>query len=123
MTNTTPQFITEAMDTMRMHAKAQYDKLLTGPYGVFQVDCEAVDSMVAPTVPQSTRIEITQDLGRAIWGLHPLLDSPRAVRCLPEMIRRLDAIVKWCDAGHEFDIWCEFDEETGDIIFPDDDNE
>ena len=111
-----------AMTNMRMHAKAQYDKLLTGPYGIFQVDSEAVDSMVAPTVPQSTRIEITQDLGRAIWGLHPLLDSPRAERFLPEMIRRLDAIVRWCDAGNEFDIWCEFNEAMGEIA-PDADDE
>ena len=122
MTNTTPQFITEAIDTMRIHAKSQYDKLLTGPYGIFQVDCEAVDDMVAPTIPQSTRIEITQDLGKAIWGLHPLLNSPRAELFLPEMIRRLDAIVRWCDAGNEFDIWCEFDEATGEIA-PDADDE
>ena len=123
MTNTTPQFVTEEMDTVRVHAKEQYDRLLTGPYGDFQVDCEVVDDMVASKIPQSTRIEIAQDLGKAIWGLHPLLNSPRADIFLPEMIRRLDAIVKWCDAGHEFDIWCEFDEATGDIIFPDDDNE
>ena len=45
-----------AVEWMRMHAKAQYDKLLTGPYGIFQVDSEAVDSMVAPTIPLSTRI-------------------------------------------------------------------
>ena len=115
MTNTTPQFVTEAMDAMRMHAKEQYERLLTGPYGIFQVDSEAVDSMVAPTIPQSTRIEITQDLGRAIWGLHPLLDSPRAELFLPAMIRKLDAIVRWCDAGNEFDIWCEFDDATGEI--------
>jgi hypothetical protein len=31
------------------------------------------------------------------------------------MIRRLDAIVRWCDAGNEFDIWCEFDEAMGEI--------
>ena len=122
MTNTTPQFITEAMDTMRMHAKAQYDRLLTGPYGDFQVDSEAVDNMVETIIPQSTRIEITQDLGKAIWGLHPLLNSPRAELFLPEMIRRLDAIVRWCDAGNEFDIWCEFDEATGEIA-PDADDE
>lgn len=122
MTNTTPQFITEAIDTMRIHAKSQYDKLLTGPYGDFQVDCEAVDAMVASTIPQRTRIEIAQDLGKAVWGLHPLLNSPRADLFLPEMIRRLDAIVKWCDSGNEFDIWCGFDEATGEIIFPDHDN-
>jgi hypothetical protein len=121
MTNTTPQFVTEAMDAMRMHAKDQYDRLLTGPYGVFQVDCEAVDDMVAPMIPQSTRIEIAQDLGKAVWGLHPLLDSPRVELFLPEMIRRLDAIVKWCDAGHEFDIWCEFDDATGEIALDADD--
>ena len=122
MTNTTPQFITEAMDTMRIHAKSQYDKLLTGPYGDFQVDSEAVDNMVETIIPQSTRIEITQDLGKAVWGLHPLLNSPRADLFLPEMIRRLDAIVRWCDAGNEFDIWCKFDEAMGEIA-PDADDE
>ena len=122
MTNTTSQIVTEAVEWMRMHAKAQYDKLLTGPYGDFHVDSEAVDNMVETVIPQSTRIEITQDLGRAAWGLHPLLNSPRAERFLPEMIRRLDAIVRWCDAGNEFDIWCEFNEATGEIA-PDADDE
>ena len=122
MTNKTIQFVPGSTDTMRAYAKTQYDKLLT-EYGDFQVDCEAVDSMVAPIIPISTRIEITNDLGKAIWGLHPLLDSSRSDTYLPDMIRRLDAIVSWCDEGNEFDLWCEFDEATGEIMFPDDDND
>jgi len=116
MTNKTIQFVPGATDAMRAYAKTQYDKLLT-EYSDFQVDCEAVDSMVSPIIPINTRIEITNDLGRAIWGLHPLLNSTRAEAYLPDMIRRLDAIVAWCDEGHEFDWWCEFDEATGKIAY------
>jgi hypothetical protein len=66
MTNKTIQFVPRATDAMRAYAKTQYDKLLT-EYGDFQVDCEAVDSMVSPIIPISTRIEIVNDLGEAIW--------------------------------------------------------
>jgi hypothetical protein len=122
MTNKTIQFVPVATDALRARAKTHYDKLLT-EYGDFQVDCEAVDSVVSPIIPISTRIEITNDLGRAIWGLHPLLDSTRAEAYLPDMLRRLDAIVAWCDDGNEFDMWCDFDEATGEITFSDDDND
>ena len=122
MTNKTIQFVPGTMDAMRVRAKTQYDKLLT-EYGDFQVDCEAVDSMVSPIIPISTRIEIVNDLGEAIWGLHPLLNSTRAEAYLPDMIRRLDAIVAWCDEGNEFDMWCDFDEATGEITFPDDEDD
>jgi hypothetical protein len=119
MTNKTIQFVPGATDAMRARAKTQYDKLLT-EYGDFQVDCEAVDSMVSPIIPISTRIEIVNELGRAIWGLHPLLNSTRVDAYLPDMLRKLDAIVAWCDEGNEFDMWCDFDEATGEITFNDD---
>ena len=122
MTNKTIQFVPGATDAMRAYAKMQYDKLLT-EYGDFQVDCEVVDDIVSAPIPTSTRIEITNDIGRAIWGLHPLLDSTRSDAYLLDMIDRLDAIVAWCDEGHEFDGWCEFDATTGEITFPDDDND
>ena len=122
MTNKTVQFAPGATDAMREYAKTQYDKLLT-EYRDFQVDSEIVDDIVSAPISTRTRIEITNDLGRAIWGLHPLLDSTRCDAYLLDMIDRLDAIVAWCDEGHEFDGWCEFDATTGEITFPDDDND
>jgi len=121
MTNKTVQFAPGASDAMRAYAKMQYDKLLT-EYGDFQVDSEMVDDVVATVIPTSIRIEIVNDLGKAIWGLHPLLNSTRSDAYLPDVIRRLDAIAAWCDEGNEFDGCCEFNEALGEITFTNNDN-
>ena len=112
-----------AMDIMRDHAANQYDNLLTN-YDTFQVDDEYLDQYVAECLPQRIRNAVTNDAGKAIWGLHPFINSKRVTYTkLGEIIERLDAITKWCDAGHEFDYYCVYDEATGKIRFEGNDDD
>lgn len=112
-----------AMDIMREHAANQYDNLLTN-YNMFQVDDEYLDQYVAECLPQRIRNAVATDAGKAIWGLHPFINSKHVTyTMLGEIIERLDAITKWCDAGHEFDYYCVYDEATGKIRFEGNDDD
>jgi hypothetical protein len=42
---------------------------------------------------------------------------------LEDIIRHLDAIVEWCDAGNELDYYCQLDETTGKIRYNGDDED
>ena len=106
-----------AMDIMREHAANQYDNLLTN-YNMFQVDDEYLDQYVAECLPQRIRNAVATDAGNAVWGLHPFINSKRVTyTMLGEIIERLDAITKWCDAGKEFDYDCVYDSTTGAIRY------
>lgn len=106
-----------AIDILREHAAKQYDNLLTN-YDTFQVDDTYLDEYVAECLPQRIRNAVANDLGKAIWGLHPFIASERVTYAmLGEMIERLDAITQWCDSGEEFDIDCEYNEDTGKIHY------
>lgn len=106
------------MEGMRSHARSQYDRLLNidGKYGDYQVDSDVVDGFVEKCVPLEIRKDIVGDLGKAIWGVHPIIASERISEAmLVHIIQRLDAIVEWAEDGNEFDFWCEYDETTGKI--------
>ncbi len=102
------QFIPGAVEAMAEYASALYSKLLTG-YDTFQVDDEALDAAIEELVPQWIQIEVTDRLGRAVWGCRPLLESGLLAEAeLQRIIDRLDAIERWVDKGNEFSMWCEF---------------
>ena len=111
------QFIPGAVDAMREYAAAQYNKLLL-EYDDFQVDCETVDGIVEQCVPQRIRCAVTNDAGKATWGLHTIIASNRVTEdVLVEMIARLDALVDRADEGHEIDYHCKYNEVTKAICF------
>ena len=115
------QFIPGAVDAMREYAATQYEKLLLN-YDTFQINDEVVDGIVEQCVPQRIRCAVTNDIGKAIWGLHPIIASSRVTEdMLTEMIDRLDAIVDWADDGHELDYYCEYNEITKSIKVDSDD--
>lgn len=117
------QFIPGTMDAMREYAAAQYEKLLLN-YDTFQINDEVVDGIVEQCVPQSIRCAVTNDIGKAIWGLHPIIASSRVSEdVLTEMIERLDAMVDWADDGHELDIWCSYNESIKMICIDNDEEE
>ena len=107
----------KANNTIRDHAAKQYDKLLT-EYDVLQIDDEYLDELLEKLVPMKILGAITNDLGKARWGLHPVIESKRTPdSVIEDIVRHLDAIVEWCDAGNEFDYYCQLDETTGKIRF------
>jgi hypothetical protein len=106
-----------ATNTMREHASKQYEKLLL-EYDVLQIDDEYLDGMIEELVPMRVLNAIANDQGKAIWGLHPIIKSERVTaKVLEDIVRHLDAIVEWCDAGNEFDYYCQLDETTGKIRY------
>ena len=112
-----------AVNTMREHAAKQYDRLLT-EYDTFQIDDEYMDCMIAELVPADIRYSIAEDQGKSIWGLHPIIQSDRVTaEMLEDIVRHLDAIVEWCDAGNELDYYCQLDETTGKIRYTGDDED
>ena len=117
------QFIPGAVDVMREHAAAQYEKLLLN-YNTFQINDEVVDGIVEQCVPRDILCAVSDDAGKATWGLHPIIASTRVTKdILTEMIERLDAMVDWADDGHELDIWCSYDESIKMIGIDNDDEE
>ena len=106
-----------ATNTMREHASKQYEKLLL-EYDVFQIDDEYLDGMIEELVPIRVLNAIANDHGKAIWGLHPIIKSERVTaKVLEDIVRHLDAIVEWCDAGNELDYYCVYDAATGKIRY------
>ena len=102
------QFIPGATEAMAEYATALYSKLLTG-YDTFQVDDEALDWAIEEITPQEIYDEVTDRLGRAVWGCKPLLESGLIPEeTLLQIVARLDAIERWVDKGNEFNMWCEF---------------
>jgi len=112
-----------AVNTMREHAAKQYEKLLL-EYDVFQIDDEYLDAMLEELVPMKIWNAIVHDQGKAIWGLHPIIKSERVTaEMLEDIVRHLDAIVEWCNAGNELDYYCVYDEATGKIRYTGDDED
>jgi hypothetical protein len=123
MQTTKIQFIPGAVDVMREHTAAQYEKLLLN-YDTFQINDEVVDGIVEHCVPHDILCAVSDDAGKATWGLHPIIASNRVTEdILMEMIERLDAMVDWADDGRELDIWCSYDESIKMIRNDNDDKE
>ena len=70
------QFIPGAVDAMREYAGAQYEKLLLN-YDTFQINDEVVDDIVEQCVPHDILCAVSDDAGKATWGLHPIIASSR----------------------------------------------
>ena len=112
------QFIPGAVEAMAEHAVAQYQHLLCD-FATFQVDDEYLDECIEELVPFDIRIAAGPRM-----GCRPLLESGGIPEdALTAIIARLDAVERWLNKGNEFDMWCDFDEATGEITFPDDEDD